>query len=378
MLNILTIIAQYMLYRGLLFCRFVDEDQYYNKMVNIIKNNGVVFVKMGQILSSRADNGGLPRVLIEKIRTMQDKCFYTDISTLRTVPGVEYSSLSPIAAGSICNIHQVTYAGRPAVIKSTHDNVQDYIDESIKTVKGLNIFSKYYYGYNIEKNIELDDYRQYIIDQLDLAKEAEYQTRMRELFRRFPQVHIPEVYLADRGYIVMEYLPEGLKYNDFIRVYPGHTMECISLLYAVILTMIQSGCIHGDLHFGNFTFRLVEGRVHINIFDFGIMLVLTPDQSAILQRAFDVLEPSSARVRHFIDFAYSFDPTMQEQLRGVDLEKHYTLNQVLTMEIDMTWPLPCVSFFMTLQSFLTILKCRSKAERTDIMCYMIENDFIEI
>jgi hypothetical protein len=108
------------------------------------------------------------------------------------------------------------------------------------------------------------------------------------------------------------------------------------------------------------------------------MLVLTPDQSVILQRAFDVLEPSSARVQHFIDFAYSFDPTMQEQLRGIDLEKHYTLNQVLTMEIDMTWPLPCVSFFMTLQSFLTILKCRSKAERTDIMCYMIENDFIEI
>ena len=113
MFNILSMLTQFMLYQGLFFFQFVDEDQYYNKIVDIIKTNGVVFVKLAQIFCSRNDvHRRVPPSLFKKIRTLQDKCYYANSDNHIEVPGMEYQSLPPIAAGSICNVHSVTYTGR--------------------------------------------------------------------------------------------------------------------------------------------------------------------------------------------------------------------------------------------------------------------------
>ena len=377
-INLLIIFVQGVMLFILRFLRIISEDKYYTRIAEMIKSNGVVFVKLAQISSSRNDNGGLPEPLTVKLRNIQDKCFYYLSGTVRQLPGLTYLNANPISAGSICNIYLVTYRGRPAVLKSAHENIQTYIDDSIKTLRQVNFLYRLYSGHDIENNINLTGYREYICQQLDLSREASYQGRMRDIFRPHRQIRIPEVYLSGADYIVMEQI-EGLKYNDFIALYPERTMECISLIYSVVYTMIRSGCIHGDLHFGNFSYYTgPTGNVHMNILDYGIMMEVTKVQLAYLQGGFNIMEDDKTCSRSFLNFVSTFDPLLKARLSKIDLNKgDYTYDELMGIMNNVAIPLPFVAFFTTIQSFYTLIRGKSNAELTDIICYMIENDFLE-
>jgi predicted unusual protein kinase regulating ubiquinone biosynthesis (AarF/ABC1/UbiB family) len=359
------------------FLKIVSEETYYSRIAEMIKGNGVVFVKLAQILSSRQDNGGLPRPLTLKLRDIQDKCFYHFNDKPKQIPGLTYLDTRPISAGSICNIHRTTYAGQSSVIKTAHNNVQTYINDSILTLRHINYLYNLYSGYDLENNINLTDYGAYITQQLDLAAEARYQSRMREVFRPYKQIHVPEVYAAGSDYVIMEYI-EGMKYHDFIALYPERTMECISLIYCVVYRMILSGCIHGDMHFGNFSYFLAStGCVHMNILDYGIMLNVSPVQLRMLQNAFNIMDDSKTCIKSFLDFISTIDPALKARLSKVDLEKEYTMDEIMGLSKNVQIPLPFVAFLTTMQTFFNLIQFKTKAQLTDIICYMIENDFIE-
>jgi len=94
----------------------LDEESFYNNIIQKIQNNGVVFIKIAQILSSRQRlNGGLPVAFIEKLRNMQDKCFFYS-NTVRAE--FKYISEKPLAAGSICNVHLINYDNKISIIKT--------------------------------------------------------------------------------------------------------------------------------------------------------------------------------------------------------------------------------------------------------------------
>jgi len=355
-LNLFYLVIQGIVLYVCRLCRIISEDTYYNKIIDIIKYNGVVFVKMAQIISSRNDNGGVPEILALKLRNMQDKCFYHLKDKLHQVQGLVYSDERPISAGSICNIYRVVYGGRPGVIKCTHDNIRAYIDDSIWTMEGLNTLYRLYSGFDVGKNINLADSRINILHQLDLIREAMYQSKMRAIFQPHDRIHVPEVYSFTNDYIIMEYV-DGLKFNDFVALYPDRNMECICLLYSVVYTMIQGGCIHGDLHYGNFTYALRKGEVHMNILDFGIMLELKPEQLRLLQDTFNILESDKNRVRNCIAFVNTLDPTIQARMERIDFTNQmYTLDEVMELMKGVNIPMPLVSLFTTVQSFSTLIR----------------------
>ena len=67
---------------------------------------------------------------------------------------------------------------------------------------------------------------------------------------------------------------EGYKINEFFNNYPDYRDEAVALLYSCLYKMINNRTLHGDLHFGNFLFKLDNNEVKITLLDFGIICYL--------------------------------------------------------------------------------------------------------
>ena len=96
-----------------------------------------------------------------------------------------------------------------------------------------------------------------------MDNEVDNMNNIREIFDRYPNVHVPLVYYNDKNNIVMS-LEKGIKYNDFIEINSQEDKnKSLFLLVGSIYQMAKSGYFHGDLHIGNFLFYKENGQVHI-------------------------------------------------------------------------------------------------------------------
>jgi len=248
-----------------------------------LEDLGPSFIKLGQLMSTRADL--FPAPYIEELRKLQDQVPAVSFSEIQQVieeelkepiGGIfrEYCSES-VAAASVSQVHSARlFTGEKVAVKVIRPGIRKIIEQDIQLM--------YYLSGKIEKHLELGriigatnivkEFERTIFNELDMFIEAGNINRFAKNFQDSNEIHIPEVHwkLTSKSVLVMEFI-EGVKMDqvDAIRSL-GLDPEEIALigLRTFSRQLMEFGFFHADPHPAN-TIVMADGRV--GIVDFGIM-----------------------------------------------------------------------------------------------------------
>ena len=258
------------------------------RIVLAIHDLGPTFVKLGQILSTRADI--LPPEIIRELETLQDDVPSLDSDVVRGIVENELGlplaevyddfSQQPLACASIAQVHAATLRGgnQRVVVKVQRPGIADTIEADLEIMR--------YLARALEKNFPeaelytpsgvVTTFQRAIRKEIDFRNEVENITRFRQNFEGVEGVHFPETYddLCTARVVTMERI-DGVKLSALSpeREDLDDIVHCG--IDAVLKMIFEDGFFHGDLHPGNL---LVRDDGTICFLDFGLCGRLTPRQ----------------------------------------------------------------------------------------------------
>jgi ubiquinone biosynthesis protein len=294
--------------RRLLTGRKTDEPQLPTPAVlkNILVDLGPVYVKLGQLLSTRPDL--LSAAYIEELSTLQDE-----------VPPVSWSEIEivirkqlkrpleetfrtinhlPVAAGSIAQTHRATLAdGKEVALKVQRPGIDITIAQDIALIQGIaDLVARTDFGQNYDIKSIAKEFTKALEAELDFKREAGFTDQLRRNLSASrwydpAQVVVAEINwdLTTEKLLVMEWLNGvpllsanlgGQENIEDLATATANRKRITSLLFKVFFQQLYiDGFFHADPHPGNL-FYLIDGRVAL--LDCGMVGRLDPRTQQIL------------------------------------------------------------------------------------------------
>ena len=234
------------------------------KLKEALEEMGPLAIKMGQLLSTRRDL--IPPEMLQQLVLLQDrvKPFGNDVAKTRIEQSLKanISTLfarfdeQPLAAASIAQVHTAAlHDGREVVVKVTRPDIRSQILQDFEILRWL--------GTSLEKRLEaaravhiseiIENYRQVILNELDLTLEAENTRRMRHYFTGSSMMYVPEVYMDSKDVMVAERIT-GVPISD-IETFDRLGMDRKDLaekgLTIFFTQVFRDNFFHADMHPGN-------------------------------------------------------------------------------------------------------------------------------
>ena len=249
----------------------------------VFEELGPTFVKLGQLMSTRADmfpseyldefkklQDRVPPVPFEEIRALVEKELKRPISEIFV--SVKEESL---AAASVAQVHLAELGEDEwVVMKVIRPGIDKKIREDIRLM--------YYFAEKLESTFEIlqiigfvnlvKEFERSIFRELDMFIEAGNTERFAQNFKDSQELYIPKVYwdYTSKSVLVMEHI-EGIKMDhvDEIKAHGIDPKEIALIgLRSFSRQLMEFGLFHADPHPGN-TIVMYDGRV--SLVDFGII-----------------------------------------------------------------------------------------------------------
>lgn len=261
---------------------------------------GPVFVKFGQILSTRRDL--LPDDMAESLRRLQDNVPPFPSDTARAIveeslgrPVDELFSefgRDPMASASVAQVHAATMPdGRRVVVKVIRPGIERVIRQDLALMYMMaRLLEKYWSeGRRLHPVDVVEDYEHTIYDELDLQREAANASQLRRNFDGSPLIYIPTIdwdYTSQRV-LVMERV-QGIPIADVDALKAaGVNMKLLAEKGVEIFftQVFRDSFFHADMHPGNiFVDATNPADPRYIAIDFGIVGTLAPDDLSYLAR----------------------------------------------------------------------------------------------
>ena len=258
------------------------------ELANDLEKLGPTFIKLGQLLSTRADL--LPAPYLEALSRLQDQIEpfpYEEVD--RIVSGELCVRISkafaefdrePLAAASLAQVHRAYMRdGRAVVVKVQRPNIREQIVEDLESLGEIAQFldSHTELGKRYEFGNMLEGLRASLLRELDFKLELTNLINFGENLREFDRLIVPEPIdnFCTSRVLTMEYIP-GKKITELspLRLMeidgPGLARE---LFRAYLKQMLLDGFFHADPHPGN-VFITEDDR--IALLDLGMVARLQP------------------------------------------------------------------------------------------------------
>jgi len=267
-----------------------------------LEDLGPIFVKFGQILSTRRDL--LPDDLAEELARLQDRVPpFPGAAARRIVEQaygkpveavLRYFEEEPMASASIAQVHRAGLAdGREVVVKVVRPGIERAITRDIELLASLADLAERYWadGRRLRPREVVEEYRKTIFDELDLLREAASASQLRRNFLGSDLLYVPEVIwpLTRRNVMVMERI-SGIPVSDVDGI-KAAAIDLKSLSergVEIFFTQVfRDNFFHADMHPGNvFVDRERRERPRYLAVDFGIMGSLSPTDQRYLAENF--------------------------------------------------------------------------------------------
>ena len=261
---------------------------------------GPVFVKFGQILSTRRDL--LPDDMADSLKTLQDKVppFPSDsareiIERALGAPVTELFaefSADPMASASVAQVHAATLKnGQEVVVKVLRPGIEKTIRQDLSLMYLMaGLLEKYWVeGKRLHPLEVVADYDSTIHDELDLQREAANASQLRRNFDNSPLIYIPFIDwdYTRKQVLVMERI-QGVPIADIATLNAaGVDMKVLAEKGVEIFftQVFRDSFFHADMHPGNIFVDISNPAdpQYIAI-DFGIVGTLSPDDQSYLAR----------------------------------------------------------------------------------------------
>lgn len=267
-----------------------------------LESLGPLFVKFGQVLSTRRDL--LPTDIADELAKLQDQVppFPSEqaMAALERAYGRHvdqvFASFSrePVASASVAQVHFATlFDGREVAVKILRPGIERIIAHDLALLQiAAGLLERLWPdGRRLKPREVVGEFEKHLGDELDLMREASNCSQLRRNFQNSPLLAVPEVHWewCSHSVMVMERMhgtPIGQ--IDELRA-RGVDLKALSRAGVEIFftQVFRDGFFHADMHPGNI-FVVTEGRrkgQYIAL-DFGIVGTLTDRDKNYLAQNF--------------------------------------------------------------------------------------------
>jgi predicted unusual protein kinase regulating ubiquinone biosynthesis (AarF/ABC1/UbiB family) len=263
-----------------------------------LESLGPSFIKLGQLLSTRADL--LPRAYLDALARLQDNVEpfpFADVETIvQQELGVRLSkafcefSVTPIAAASLGQVHRALLrSGREVAVKVQRPGIRERVMQDLEALDEIAALVDRFTGArrNVDARKLLDEFRLSLVAELDYRQEAQHLVSINRQLRDFERIVIPlpvDDYTTSRV-LTMDYICgtkiTGVNAVQWTEVDGAGLAE--ELFRAYLQQILIDGVFHADPHPGN-VFLTDDHR--IALIDLGMIGRLS---SSLQERLFKLL-----------------------------------------------------------------------------------------
>lgn len=253
---------------------------------------GPVFVKFGQVLSTRRDL--IPEDIADELAKLQDAVppfpgkVSKEILELAYKKPIEeifaHFDLVPIASASVAQVHAATLKnGRTVVVKILRPKIEKVIWRDITLIdSAASLITKFLpQGEKLRLREVVQELKQSLIYELDLLHEGANASQLRRNFLNSDLLYIPEVFweYSSKNILVMERI-DGIPISDIptLKQYGINLKKLAENGVEIFFTQVlRDSFFHADMHPGNiFVSKDNPSKPKYIAVDFGIMGSLSP------------------------------------------------------------------------------------------------------
>lgn len=272
-----------------------------------LEEAGGVFVKLGQVLSTRSDL--LPAAVLTELATLQDATVFVPqpemetwlTSELGAAPASLFAEFSwePVAAASIAQVYRARLAsGEEVAVKVLRPGIEALVEGDLDIMLRLArlVESNTAWGREFRVLDMAQGFATSLREELDFRVEARNIATVSAAIGATKTVHIPKVYtsLSTSRVLVTEWL-DGKSVRDAGTLVEELGLERITLarnlLDALLGQVMREGTFHADPHPGNI-FVLHNGQ--LGLLDFGSVGRIDPLQQAALRAILGAMQRRDA------------------------------------------------------------------------------------
>ncbi len=283
--------------RTLTFWRKLDKPRG-ERLRLALEKLGPIFVKFGQMLSTRRDL--LPHDIADELAKLQDQVppfsLPLVLSTLEKEYGRKINEVffkfneTPIASASVAQVHfAVLHDGTEVAVKILRPNLEPIITHDVALMDTGAWLAETLWsdGKRLKLRQVVSEFARHLDDELDLMREAANCSQLRRNFLNSPLLLVPEVYwdYCRSGVMVMERV-KGIPISQVEKLtaqgvdIPQLARVGVEIFFTQVF---RDGYFHADMHPGNIFVGQDSRYIAV---DFGIMGTLSDQDKNYLAQNF--------------------------------------------------------------------------------------------
>ncbi len=263
-----------------------------------LESLGPIFVKFGQMLSTRQDL--LPADIAGELAKLQDQVppFSSEVAIeiIEKTYGKKIQDLfhtfeeKPLASASVAQVHTATlHDGSKVIVKVLRPNIDKVIRKDIALLYMVARLTERFWsqGRRLRPVALVAEFERTIIDELDLMREAASASQLRRNFIDSDIMYVPKVYWAysKPNVMVMERI-YGIPISDIaaLKAKKTNMKKLAERGVKIFFTQVfRDSFFHADMHPGNLFVDVSdpENPKYLGV-DFGIMGTLNPEDQHYL------------------------------------------------------------------------------------------------
>ena len=256
------------------------------KIRSMLEELGPIFVKLGQVISTRKDL--LAEPIAKELSKLQDhvKPFPAEVS--KSIVESELKSkitdifqsftTEPLASASIAQVHEAKLKdGSDIIVKVVRPGIKKEIEKDLLLMKRI---AKYLTSLSDQFRrmhlIEIvNDYEILVYDETDLIKEAANAKKIKKNFLNSKLIYIPEIYseYLTKNILVMERtFATPINNKDELKEQGINFKQLAeNAIEIFFIQVFEHNFFHADMHPGNIFIQKNGDNVQFVLVDFGIM-----------------------------------------------------------------------------------------------------------
>lgn len=284
-----------------------DQNGAAEALADDLEALGPTFVKLGQLLSTRADL--LPAAYLRALARLQDDVEPFDAEEVQEIIADELHvriskafrdfDPEPMAAASLGQVHRaVLRDGRPVAVKVQRPDIRERVRDDLETLEEIADFADKHTeaGRKYALADVLAQFRKTLLRELDYRQEAQNLKTLGRNLREFDRIFVPQPiddYTTSRV-LTMEYV-RGRKVTDvspvaLVEIEGRELAEQLSKAY--LDQILVDGFVHADPHPGNI---FVTDDHRLGLLDLGMVTRVEPTtRDRLLRLLLAVVESEGA------------------------------------------------------------------------------------